>query len=582
MARQVVVQIIGDAKSFTKSLDEAAGRADGFGSKFSNVAKVVAAGGAIIGGVAVGVGLKVLDMGSNFEAMDAKASTVFGNQIGLVKDWAAENAAAMGLTSRQATGLAANFADLLIPMGFTRDQAADMSTKVVGLSGALSEWSGGTKSAAEVADILSKAMLGERDGLKALGISISEADVQARLAANGQAQLTGAALEQAKALATQQLIFEKSTDAQAAYAEGTAKGLRVQAEFNAMMGEVVEQLVTALYPAVLTIATFLKENLPPAIETAKQVFETIRPTLEDIAAVFAAVFAQVAQLVGDFVELVSAIWTEWGDEILAVAQVVFGFIADTIKNAMTVIRGIIDTVTALIKGDWSGVWNGIKTIVSGVWDQIGNIVRTALNNLVPFIVGAISKLPGLIWDAISSIPGMFAEMWSLVVNDPYVRKGLFDFLTAPFRMILDFLAGLPPKIANVARGMWDGISQAFKDAINTIIRGWNSLKFTVPSIDLGPLGKIGGFTVGTPNIPLLHTGGVVPGIPGTDVLAMLQAGERVLPSGSDGGTRTVNINLNVTVTSPDGTVSELDAAQVAEMLNASDLVRALEHMAAAA
>ena len=68
--------------------------------------------------------------------------------------------------------------------------------------------------------ILTKAYLGERDALTSLGIKISEADVQARLAANGQDELTGAALEQAKAVATQQLIFEKSTDAQKAWSDG--------------------------------------------------------------------------------------------------------------------------------------------------------------------------------------------------------------------------------------------------------------------------------------------------------------------------------------------------------------------------
>jgi hypothetical protein len=80
--------------------------------------------------------------------------------------------------------------------------------------------------------------------------------------------------------------------------------------------------------------------------------------------------------------------------------------------------------------------------------------------------------------------------------------------------------------------MWDGIWNAFRGVINTLIRGWNSLKFTVPSIDLGPLGKIGGFTIGTPDIPYLHQGGVVPGPPGADVLAVLQAGERVVPRGA--------------------------------------------------
>ena len=117
----------------------------------------------------------------------------------------------MGLTSRAAVGLATDMGDLLVPMGFTRDQAAGMSTDVIGLSGALSEWTGGTRSAAEVADILQKGMLGERDALKSLGISITEADVAAQLAADGNDKLTGSALAQAKAQATLTLYMAKTT-----------------------------------------------------------------------------------------------------------------------------------------------------------------------------------------------------------------------------------------------------------------------------------------------------------------------------------------------------------------------------------
>ena len=60
-------------------------------------------------------------------------------------------------------------------------------------------------------------MLGEREQLKSLGISITEADVKQRLLKMGMEDLTGVQLQQAKATATQQLIFEKSTDAQAAF-----------------------------------------------------------------------------------------------------------------------------------------------------------------------------------------------------------------------------------------------------------------------------------------------------------------------------------------------------------------------------
>ena len=183
-----------------------------------------------------------------------KANTVFGDSIGVVEGWADANASAMGLTKKGATGLAGAFGDLLVPMGFTREEAAKMSSETVGLSGALSAWSGGTKSAAEVSAILSKAMLGEREGLKELGISVTEADVSAQLLKDGTSELTGKQLQQAKASATQKLIFDKSKDAQDAFSDSTETLSEKQLKSKAAMAQVKETLGTALVPILSTVS----------------------------------------------------------------------------------------------------------------------------------------------------------------------------------------------------------------------------------------------------------------------------------------------------------------------------------------
>jgi hypothetical protein len=66
-----------------------------------------------------------------------------------------------------------------------------------------------------------------------------------------------------------------------------------------------------------------------------------------------------------------------------------------------------------------------------------------------------------------------------------------------------------------------------------VIRAWNSLEFKVPSVDVGPV-HFGGQTIGVPDVPTLHSGGIVPGRRGEEVLTLLEAGERVIPAnGSD-------------------------------------------------
>lgn len=300
----------------------AAGGLGRMGAAAAGAAKMGAAGLVVLGGAAVAAVPKLVDAAGNLELMGKKAQTVFGSELGSVEKWAKANANAMGTTKREAVGLAAGFADLLIPMGFTRKQGADMATEMIGLSGALAEWSGGTKSAAEVADILSAAMLGERDALQGLGISISQAEVEAKALQMGLAkgevnmnQVNSATVrlekaqtaynkalkehgkdsveardaatkvglaqdavakatkgskaeisEQAAALATQQLIMEKSKDAQTAYANGAGTLARKTAESKAKLREMGQELLVKATPALTKAADVVGTKLLPKLE----------------------------------------------------------------------------------------------------------------------------------------------------------------------------------------------------------------------------------------------------------------------------------------------------------------------------
>jgi hypothetical protein len=87
----------------------------------------------------------------------------------------------------------------------------------------------------------------------------------------------------------------------------------------------------------------------------------------------------------------------------------------------------------------------------------------------------------------------------------------------------------------VVRGVGDFISGVWRRAFGAVRTAWNSTVggkgFSIP--DWVPI--IGGRSF---TIPRMHTGGIVPGAPGQESLAILQAGERVTPSSRAGG-RTV-------------------------------------------
>ena len=242
----------------------------------------------------------LIAQGIAIENLDKKAQTVFGSTLPRVTQEAEKNAAAMGLTTREYINAAAQIQDLLVPMGFTRDAAAGISVQLQNLSGALSEWTGGQRSASEVSEILNAALLGERESLKSLGISISEADVTAQLAAKGQEKLTGAALQQAQAQATLDLVLQKSTDAQEAFANGADSPIRQMNLLKAQVTELAEAVATGATPAIsgliqifLALGDFVQNN-KVAFGAAALAVGTY--TVAVNASTIATAAAQVAQL----------------------------------------------------------------------------------------------------------------------------------------------------------------------------------------------------------------------------------------------------------------------------------------------
>ena len=99
----------------------------------------------------------------------------------------------------------------------------------------------------------------------------------------------------------------------------------------------------------------------------------------------------------------------------------------------------------------------------------------------------------------------------------------------------EFIKKIPGWIGTAFSKVSDAISGPFKAAFNAVARAWNNtvgqLSWSVP----GWVPFIGGNTISVPRLPTFHAGGVVPGAPGQNVLAMLQAGETVSSAAGRGG-----------------------------------------------
>lgn len=98
----------------------------------------------------------------------------------------------------------------------------------------------------------------------------------------------------------------------------------------------------------------------------------------------------------------------------------------------------------------------------------------------------------------------------------------------------DFLKKIPGWIGTAFARIADFITRPFRTAFNAVAGAWNntvgSLSWSVP----GWVPGIGGNSISAPRIPRFHSGGTVPGPAGSEMLAILQAGETVTPAGQAG------------------------------------------------
>ncbi len=150
---------------------------------------------------------------SDAEEISSKFATIFrdiSKEAEGVADSFAENFGLAGSTARELLG---NTADLLTGLGFTQEGALDLSEQVNTLAADLASFSnfaGGTTGASEA---LTKALLGEAESAKALGIVINQNTKEYKDAIKFYTEVEGKTLLQAKAFTALQFATEQSGNA---------------------------------------------------------------------------------------------------------------------------------------------------------------------------------------------------------------------------------------------------------------------------------------------------------------------------------------------------------------------------------
>lgn len=154
-------------------------------------------------------------------------------------------------------------------------------------------------------------------------------------------------------------------------------------------------IVIGAITALIAIFTTLWKTNEDFREKVGVIWEQIKNAISTVIETIKEVF-QV------FVDFVSAIWDEWGDEIMAVVTVVINTITNLIENGLNIIKNVIKLFTSILKGDWEGAWEAVKGILSGVLNILKNLVSTAFNGIVSIIKGIKNKITSAVKTAFNA------------------------------------------------------------------------------------------------------------------------------------------------------------------------------------
>lgn len=298
-------------------------------------------------------------------------------------------------------------------------------------------------------------------------------------------------------------------------------------------------------------------------------------------------FGIIAGIIGTALGIASDLWDTFGSSIMDgvntvatyignifstafdfVASMVgglFDFIQGIVEGALQILGGIFDVFVAIFSGNWDGLWNGITEIVGGVWDVIVSYVNIGINTVLAVInafIGVVSAVWNALWSGIGAVVDFIWSGISATVNAVTgfilgVVNGFASAFSAAWSGLWNGLKGAVDAVAGPIVGAFNNIVGFIKGIWNDFVGAWNDfhVSIDIPSVDLGPLGEIGGGTIAfsLPSLPKLHTGGIIPGFAGSDVPILGAAGEGVFtadqmaalaPVGAGGRDVTLNIELN--------------------------------------
>jgi hypothetical protein len=278
---------------------------------------------------------------SDAEEIQSKFFAVFKNEAPGAINWINQFSGDVGRSKTEIMGWMSTLQDTFVPLGFTREKAAEMSQTLTKLAVDLSSFNNIAESDA-IADLQS-AIVGNHETMRKYGVIINETTLKQELMNMGVSKGIMAATEAEKAQARLNIIMKGTADAQGDAIRTADQFANRMRSLNATWRDLKElagqQIIQAIIPYMEKLANWIKEN---------------RTQIEAFA-------QKVGKSIGEFITLIADVIKtiyEWRDVIIEVGKVWLTYFA---------ISKVIAWGTSLSK-----VLKAVSTDFSGIGKTLEN------------------------------------------------------------------------------------------------------------------------------------------------------------------------------------------------------------------
>lgn len=153
----------------------------------------------------------------------------------------------------------------------------------------------------------------------------------------------------------------------------------------------------------------------------------------------------LAPLINWLVASFGPVFSDVFNAVAGLVETAVGLMADAIDLILVVLRGLLDFLSAVFRGDWGAAWNAIADTALAVWDRIKSGIKSAVNGIIGFINGMIQAVVNGLNRVIDAINTLSFDVPDWVPGIGGSSLG-FDFshITAPQIPYLAQGAVIPP------------------------------------------------------------------------------------------------------------------------------------------